>query len=115
MVASAEVILERFADSPHLVLAGDGVTTYGDCIRQVALSKGYDVKEAVVSGDWHTDSDDERSNVWTLAPEMPFLAFDAARIAVSLVLQKEMCKPQEITAFYVRQSDAELKLGGKRQ
>jgi len=39
----------------------------------------------------------------------------AAQMAVARVSRGEKCEAQELEAFYVRQSDAELKLGGKRQ
>jgi len=107
IVASPEAVLERFADQPSLVFAGDGVEVYRGKIELIAGSKGYVVTHAAVSGQ-------SRPNAWTIAVEMPFLAVNAARIAVGRVLSGATCKAQEIEAFYVRQSDAELKLGEKK-
>jgi tRNA threonylcarbamoyladenosine biosynthesis protein TsaB len=105
IVASAETVLEQFAQ-PSLVLAGDGVAVYRESIELRAASKGYAVRESLVGG----VSDAEG---WIIALDMPFLAFETARIAVNWVLNREVSNPQEIDAFYVRQSDAELKLGVK--
>lgn len=109
VVASPEAALERFSDQPSLVLIGDGVAVYRQNIESIAASKGIAVREAIVSGDWWGSDIRE----WVIAPDSPFLAYDAARIAINRVLSGAVCKPQEIEAFYVRQSDAELKLGTK--
>jgi tRNA threonylcarbamoyladenosine biosynthesis protein TsaB len=107
IVASPEKVLEQFAQ-PSLILAGDGVAVYRENIESIAKSHGYAVRQAVVSGYSYIEG-------WTVAVEMPFLAFEAARIAANKVLNRDVYKLQEIEAFYVRQSDAELKLGIKNK
>jgi hypothetical protein len=62
----------------------------------------------MVAGQWSHDP-----RTWTIAPDMPFLAFTAAQIAVNRATKGNLSRAEEIEAFYVRQSDAELKLGGK--
>jgi len=112
MVAPPETVLEQFTEHNSLVLVGDGVAVYRENIESTARANGFAIRASNVSGDWSVVSD---AREWTLAPEMPFLAFDAARIAVNRVLSWTVSKPQDIEAFYVRQSDAELKLGTKGQ
>ena len=110
IVASAQAVLEQFIDQKDLVLAGDGIATYRNVIDAFAAARGISLNESRICGS-HGRSTNELARTWTIASCMPFLAMNAAQLAADRFVRGQLCDPQQLDAFYVRQSDAELKLG----
>jgi len=110
MVAPPDAVLSRFADKRSLVIAGDAIRVYHKNVEAFVSAKGYLLSEPQVLARANDRAGDP-GGVWTIAPDSPFLAMHAARLAAARVSQVGTDSAARLEAVYVRQSDAELKLG----
>jgi tRNA threonylcarbamoyladenosine biosynthesis protein TsaB len=100
-----QLLIEKFKHLRKLKWAGEAARQNSDLIREAAHMAGLAfIDEAQPEGMMQ----ERVGEVWTLAAPFETLAEDVACLAHQNALRGETCQAEELSALYVRPSDAEL-------
>ena len=94
---SLSAILETYGDANEIVWAGEGAHQHAETLRAEARTRNASFSDAS-SG----------RTAWSLAPRTDQLAISIAALALNAYCSGNTVRPNELRAFYVRASDAEI-------
>lgn len=96
---SPSQMVEKYSSIPNICWIGDGAQLHRATIKEAAERNERVFTEAAASN---------ACEGWILLPQNPKLAENVATLALRKSRQNDIQKPEDISAIYVRPSDAEL-------
>ena len=97
-------LLEKVKSETNLRWAGEGAHVHAEAIEAQALAQGFLFRDE----SQHVHPERSSGQLWTLAPTQNVLAIDVGKLALLRVRSGEVVSAEQLSAIYVRPSDAEL-------
>jgi len=100
---SPDRLLDRVSSIRSLKWAGEGALQHAEAIKSYAIARSF--RFLTVNGQ---DDENRSGDFWRLHLNSGKMATSVGRLALMRLLEGEESLPQDVTAIYVRPSDAEL-------